>query len=177
VRLSLQMPHWGAALPGRPSGSAGNVPQAPLIPAYNSVGNRKPARTFDPRSTRTGGRGMTGRKATLTGPARYPEEAGGVLAARTTHTTNTDVVVPVLGLVPVPVRGTQVPALVPVSATAQHARDAAFSDPSAIMMPNREYVANPRSGARCGPRIPERTAVATRRAARWLPPAATACAA
>jgi hypothetical protein len=43
-----------------------------------------------------------------------------MLAAGTTHTTEPDVVVPVLGPVPVPVRGAQVPGLVVEGAAAEH---------------------------------------------------------
>ena len=71
-----------------------------------------------------------------------------MLAAGTTHHPEPDVVVPVLGLVPVAVRGPQVPGLVPVGAPAQDAESAAqFSDLPGMIMPDVATVANRPTGA------------------------------
>jgi hypothetical protein len=71
-------------------------------------------------ATGTGRRGVSG-AGSRPGPAW--RHRSGMLAARGEHTAEPDVLVPVLGLVPVPtVRRAQVPGLVVEGATAQHAR-------------------------------------------------------
>ncbi len=67
------------------------------------------------KTTRTGGRGMSGTKPR---PGLAWRLAGGMLAARAQRTAEAVVLVPVLG--PVPVRGTQVPGRVVEGAPPQH---------------------------------------------------------
>ena len=96
--------------------------------------------------------------AVLAGPARC--QAGSVLAARAAHTAKADVVVPVLGRVPVPVRRPQVPrVVVPRGAPAQHAANSRkfLMDLPEVSMPYPAPVANRQIGGQCGRHIPTRT--------------------
>ena len=68
---------------------------------------------------------------------------GGRLGAHAQDTPEPVVPVPVLGLVPVPVRGPQFPGLVPEGAAAQHARRALRCRPGVVIVPP--------AGARCKP--------------------------
>ena len=95
--------------------------------------------------------------AVLAGPARCQHS---VLAARAAHTAKADVVVPVLGLVPVPVRRPQVPrVVVPRGAPAQHAANSRklLMDLPEVSMPYPAPVANRLIGDQCGRHIPTRT--------------------
>ncbi len=60
------------------------------------------------------------------------------------NTAKADVLVPVLGLVPVPVRGTQVPGIIPRGAAADDVTKAtALCTPVAIIIPDAGGAANP----------------------------------